>query len=673
MQRPRLTLTTGRTSRILLLAIPAAIALVIAAAAVFTAQRTLNRVSRNAATEHQLLFTLRALDPSRSAPRGPAFEPVASPPAYTSGAFFAGNLYLAGPSGLTVLASDGATIRTFRTGRELPVAPITAMAVGRLRGSSDPQLLLATAGAGLLLLTPSSQSTPALQQLLPASAEASDLTALLPLAAGDLLLGTRHHGVLLLNGASLTPLNLTVLGIDSARLQITALAAAGSASFLVGTRNAGIFFIHAGAVDHATSAGGLPDDQIESIAVAANHAYIGTPIGVADFDLDVTKFRPIRTLAPGLFGHTLAVNGSALTIGTLDQGIQQVPLGPRAYLRRASISAASSPVSTQRTDAFIPTPDALYALADGQLLRRDATSWNPALPPVSTTLTDRNISALAFAPDGTLYVGFFDRGLDLLSPEGTVRHLEDDHLFCINRLALDPVRQTVAAATADGLVLFDSQGNPQQTLTRRDGLIADHVSDIAFTPTGTALATPAGITFLGPAGAESLYAFQGLVNNHVYALASRPGSTQLLAGTLGGLSILQSDAVQRSFTVSNSSLKHNWITALLPTANNTTLVGTYGAGLETLDSSGRFTPIELPAGTPRDLIINPNALYATPTHLFAGTLANGLLIYSDATGQWSNITTGLPSLNITAFAARAGELYIGTENGLVRIPETNLP
>jgi ligand-binding sensor domain-containing protein len=75
----------------------------------------------------------------------------------------------------------------------------------------------------------------------------------------------------------------------------------------------------------------------------------------------------------------------------------------------------------------------------------------------------------------------------------------------------------------------------------------------------------------------------------------------------------------------------------------------------------------------RQLVVNPNALYATTSHIYAGTLGNGMLVYSIATGRWSAIVTGLPSLNVTAFAARAGEIYIGTENGLVRMPEANLP
>jgi ligand-binding sensor domain-containing protein len=50
-----------------------------------------------------------------------------------------------------------------------------------------------------------------------------------------------------------------------------------------------------------------------------------------------------------------------------------------------------------------------------------------------------------------------------------------------------------------------------------------------------------------------------------------------------------------------------------------------------------------------------------------------MLVYTAAAGRWSAVTTGLPSLNVTAFAARAGTIYIGTENGLVRMPEANLP
>ncbi|MDQ2842907.1 MAG: hypothetical protein M3Y72_18090, partial [Acidobacteriota bacterium] len=527
---------------------------------------------------------------------------------------------------------------------------------------------------GLLLLQPNSHGTPTIRQLLPAEVEARDLTALMSLSTGDLLLGTRNRGVLIFNGSTLMPLRMALPGLDAAKLHISALAAVDSTSILVGTRNNGIIYSHAGTFEQATSRSGLPDDEVESITVPdPAHAFVGSPVGVAEFDLATESFRPSRVLAQGVFSRALAVDGGQLAVGTIDQGIQQFAIDKRPHLQRASIVMGAAAVFAERVDAFLSAPGALYALADGTLLRADGGGWAPALPPAATALTDSNISSLAFAPDGTLYIGYFDRGIDMMSPQGAVHHVEDDHLFCINRLALDPQRHTIDAATANGLVLFDAQGRPRQTLTRRDGLISDHITDVAFTRTGTALATPAGITFLGASGAESLYAFQGLANNHVYALAADARSDQLLAGTLGGLSILRAETVERNLTATNSGLKHNWITALLPMPNSTVLVGTYGAGIEVMDSRAHFAPIDLPAGMKRDLIINPNALFATPSHVYAGTLGAGLLAYSIASGRWSSITNGLPSLNVTAFAARDGELYVGTENGLVRIAEAALP
>ena len=63
----------------------------------------------------------------------------------------------------------------------------------------------------------------------------------------------------------------------------------------------------------------------------------------------------------------------------------------------------------------------------------------------------------------------------------------------------------------------------------------------------------------------------------------------------------------------------------------------------------------------------------TSQHVFAGTLDDGLLVYNLATRRWSQVTDGLPSRDVTAFAERDGELYIGTTNGIVRVAEERLP
>lgn len=177
------------------------------------------------------------------------------------------------------------------------------------------------------------------------------------------------------------------------------------------------------------------------------------------------------------------------------------------------------------------------------------------------------------------------------------------------------------------------------------------------------IATPAGITFLDAGGASSLYAFQGLVNNHVYTLGLSGSRT--LAGTLGGLSVLDGRTVTASFTTANSGLKHNWITAMAR-AGNDWFVGTYGAGVMRLDPAGRWESF---ADLPVRFDVNENAMLATETAVYAGTLGRGLAVYDRAQGRWSFRTEGLPSSNVTALAVSGGWIYIGTDNGLVRVPE----
>ena len=75
---------------------------------------------------------------------------------------------------------------------------------------------------------------------------------------------------------------------------------------------------------------------------------------------------------------------------------------------------------------------------------------------------------------------------------------------------------------------------------------------------------------------------------------------------------------------------------------------------------------------PKEIIINPNAMTQTATAVYAGTLGHGLGVFSLTTGRWRWVESGLPSRNVTALTARGDSIYIGTENGLVRVPEKNL-
>jgi ligand-binding sensor domain-containing protein len=293
--------------------------------------------------------------------------------------------------------------------------------------------------------------------------------------------------------------------------------------------------------------------------------------------------------------------------------------------------------------------------------------WVEVLQRSPAMLTDRNISALAMDVSGKLWIGYFNRGLDEWDERsGRVTHVEDEHVFCVNRILTEAKTGTVEVATANGLVRFSAEGNEGQVLTGADGLIAEHVTDVAAHGDGLVLATTAGLTFLDRNGARSLYAFQGLVNNHVFALGV--SGDEILAGTLGGISVIGHEEVRTNYTVGNSGLKHNWITAIVPVGDEW-MVGTYGAGVLKLDGQGRFYPMEKATG-PFD--VNPNAMLVSAGHVFAGTLGQGLYVYDRASGRWSAITDGLPSANVTALAVSGGYVYVGTDNGLVRIEERKL-
>jgi ligand-binding sensor domain-containing protein len=625
----------------------------------------LNAIRQQVSSEGSLGFRLIALGGAGSNPGSSGFELVSSPAHYTTGIDFGGKLYLAGQGGLAVYSSPDGQPVLLRTGTDLPPAAIVALASGRMRGEAATSIFAATQGEGLLILSVGAGGAVNARQLLAGDAEARDITAVLPLDSGDVLIGTRRAGLLLYDGKT-----LKVFQPSLAKVAITALA--GSEGDLwIGTRTEGVVHWRAGELDTIGPADGLPDPLVEDIAVGAAGVFVGTPLGVAQFN----DGHLARVLGRGLFARSLALDADTLVVATIDQGIHEVPLAPHARVGR--------PTEDQGLNVthFFSAGQTLLAVDDEGLLRKEEDgSWQKILSSPQS-LADSNVTSLSFSSDGRLWIGYFDRGVDVLDLQ-TKRadHVEDDHVFCINRIVQDAQRGTIDVATSNGLVLFDANQpvpRERQILSRRDGLISDQITDVAFTRSGLTLATPSGITFLTASGAQSLYAFQGLVNNHVYALAAQPANGRVIAGTLGGISILDDGSVRQNVTLKNSGLKRNWITAIVRVEHRDKgedsanwIVGTYGGGVVQMDDAGRITANDNPAPA---AVINPNALFATSQHVFAGTLDDGLLSYNRASRHWSHITAGLPSRSVTAFAERNGEVYIGTGNGIVRIAEARLP
>ena len=587
-----------------------------------------------------------------------------------------GKVYLAGPGGVAIYNAGfagsalgqelHAQARVLETGMEIPAAPVVALAAGRVRGASSEQVFAATRGEGVLILSEDAGGGVEVEQLRPAAEAERDVTAVLPLASGDLLIGTQRAGLLIYDGKT-----LRVFDPALAKADVTALAV-DQGGFWVGTRTQGVEHWHAGQMDGFDANSGLPDAQVEDITVTEAGVFVGTPMGVAEF----VGGKPQRVLAKGVFARKLAEARDKLLIATMDQGVVEVGLSAEARSGHAALLQNTG----DGLGAFVTNSgvEGLLGIGAGGLERYDGDgAWRTVAASPTNMLADRNVSALHFAADGRLWVGYFDRGLDVLDvASGRANHFEDDHIFCVNRIVADPQRQTVDVATANGLVLFDSrasQPREKQVLLRKDGLVSDQVTDVAFARDGMTLATPAGLTFMTTRGAESLYTFQGLANNHVYALAAEPESGRVMAGTLAGISVLEDGNVRRNVTLKNSDLKRNWITAIVRVKDADSerwLVGTYGGGVVEMNDAGQVQAMD---GLPKGAVINPNAMLATAQHVLAGSLTDGLLVYDRVTQRWSQVTAGLPSKNVTAFAERNGEIYVGTENGIAHIAEARLP
>jgi len=610
-----------------------------AGSTLWRASRAVSESTTQVREQGQIRFREARLD--RAQPAG--FEAIGAPATYRDMAMFGGLLYLAGPAGLKSIDSQGNVAAQYRPGFELPGAPLTAAASGRVAGAADAELFLGTNGEGVVAFDGKQ-----FRQIRPEDARLRKVTALLPLSTGRLLIGTDAAGVLVYDGKTIALFHPSL-----ADVRVTALVG-DDTSLWVGTQNRGLLHWRSGELSEISD---LPDHHVLSLAIQGERVFAGTAIGT----VEVTGGRITRQVAPGYFAQTLLVRGDSLLVGTIEEGVVEAPLTVRPG--RASAGSRMRFCEGCSVRKMLADGARLLTLADGALY----DNFRPMMAPEPATLADRNISALSTDSRGQLWIGYFDRGLDILSTAGAARHIEDDHVFCINRIVHATDHAETAVATANGLVLFDGAGNARRTLTKADGLIADHVTDAAWRPGGgLTLATPAGITFTDASGASSIYAFHGLVNNHAYALGVN--GTRTLVGTLGGLSMLEGSVITANYTTANSSLKHNWITGIVRVGEDW-FVGTYGAGVLKLDPVGHWNSFPDWKGTAE---INANAMAVTSSAVYAGTLGRGLAIYVRSAGRWRFQLDGLPSSNVTAVEASGGYIYIGTENGLVRVPEATL-
>jgi hypothetical protein len=127
------------------------------------------------------------------------------PPVFSQFARLNDRLYIAGPTGLAEYDLSGVFLREFLVGRDLPSSPLVAMAAGMLGDATEPELIVASADEGILVFNGRT-----FRQIHPSDADVRSITAILPVSAGHLLIGTKKRGVLLCDSKQIRELHSTL-------------------------------------------------------------------------------------------------------------------------------------------------------------------------------------------------------------------------------------------------------------------------------------------------------------------------------------------------------------------------------------------------------------------------------------------------------------------------------
>jgi ligand-binding sensor domain-containing protein len=552
---------------------------------------------------------------------------------------FEGKVFVAGSGGLLILNPKGDVLQKYTSADGLPGSELTSFA------SFNDELWIGTNTDGLIRYSRGNW-----QQIIPEATKQRQVTSLLSTTKGELYIGT-SSGVIRFNGSKFEPFYPSQLeGIRIARIS------GESHRFYIGTFNAGIFAYESGTLKHIDRADGLLDAMITDIHSNEAGCYVSTPRGLQSY-----AGENFQSIAENLFVTSFEPDRDAIWASSFDRGL--ILLKAKSSVRAGRALLASSLPSQEENGILIKRiGDTLIAFGQKQFWTMSLGKWRP-WGSVHSTLTDSNISSLLVAPNGEFWIGYFDHGIDILDASlNFSSHLHDETLAFINHLSADQAGN-IYVSTANGLVIITPEGN-RRVFREHDGLLSDRVMQaVPLDPQGkrVAIATAQGFTLKEGEAMKSIFAFHGLVNNHVYAIAAR--SDQIFLGTLGGISRLRNLSVQESWTQVDSGLKRNWVNALL-SLDRTLIVGTYGSGLQARTESGDWIQFD---ALPQDFEVNPNALFSNGTQVFCGTLDRGFYVYQPAKDSWKQFSQALPSQNVTSFAQGQGSVLVGTDHGILQI------
>ncbi len=480
-----------------------------------------------------------------------------------------------------------------------------------------------------------------------ADAKANHISCLLSTDSG-VLIGTQGGGLLHYDGSSI---GYHPALRDARELMVSALSFRDD-GFAVGTWRSGVFFIDDSSIVGGVRGQGLID-PVTALLETDSNLLIGSPVALQALKAD----GGLSVIMPDVNVSSMLLGDGAIWIAAGSDGVITLDGEDMTF------SPARDEIMNVRS-----VGGEVYALGVGGVSRVTEEGLEPLPEYVSSQdqeLVDNHLTSLAAAPPDKLWIGTFEKGVQTIESfgDGGEAFLEPD-FGAVNRVVPNVADGKIYVATNRGALVYSS-GVLIDAVTREDGLIGEAVFDVLPLAGGeVAYATNKGVTIQGAGGFRSLYAFHGLVNNHVYCLAEFQG--KIAAGTLGGLSFIEDDRVIKSYTMDDSPLRHNWINALVASPE-TLYVGSFGGGVVAL--TGEMEWLDL-SGPMDKANVNPHALLLEADRLYAGVFGQGLYSLNLESGKWSACRGPLPSRNVTGLARWTGvggreSLAIATDAGLI--------
>ena len=425
---------------------------------------------------------------------------------------------------------------------------------------------------------------------------------------------------------------------------VRSLAAAGS--FVVAGGEEGLF-----RVDGTRAAVvSCPDPWIESVALVGDTLFAATPTGL----LRGPTNGPLRPVA--------AAEDVASGVGDED-AFWGLPWPRSETVRRVTRDKVSDERLPATVLKVMASDGAVFADTEAGLFRRGPEGgWTlvrprtEALPPGSA-----HLSALALF-GGRLVAGTFGGGLAITddAEPSRWRMVPGSAAWGVN--ALLPAGGELYVASLRGAARFDGA-----RLRAIDGPGAAFA--LAATDEGVAIGYAQGVRL---PGAWLVSAFHGLPGNQALALAA---SHELFVGTPSGLGALRGRRVAWRVAAGESRLPHPWVTALVHDDQGL-LVGTYGGGVARRVPTARRGASRRLADEARydafpetdGLKVNAGCLLRARGRVYLGTDGVGLWRSSVDGSRFERLALTLPSPRVTALLASEETLFIGTDEGLARLP-----